>query len=103
MTCSRNTHILMLAISLLGSLPAAAIAHPFSWHGAGHVTLTGGNPPTGGNITASGTATHLGQETAIRVLGFSTRPESHLILASEQETFTAANGDELHGEFEKER
>jgi hypothetical protein len=95
------THILMLAISLLlGSLPAAAVAHPVSWHAAGHMTFTGGNPPTGGNLTASGTATHLGQGTAIGVLRFSPGPELHLILASGQQTFTVASGDELHGEFE---
>jgi hypothetical protein len=101
MTCSRNTHILMLAISLLlGSLPAAAVAYPFSLRGTGHVTFTVGNTPTGGNLTASGTATHLGQGTAIGVLSFSAGPESHLIMASGQQTFTAANSDELHVEFE---
>ena len=43
MTCSRNTHVLMLAISLLlGSLPVAAVAHPFSLRGAGHVTQWAG-------------------------------------------------------------
>ena len=44
MACSRNTHILILAISLLRSLPQRLSY--CSWHGASHVTFTGGNPPT---------------------------------------------------------
>ena len=82
-----------------GPSPQRLSHTPVSWHGAGHVTFTGGNPPTGGNLTASGTATHLGQGTAIRVLSFSPGPWPQLILASGQQTFTAANGVERHVEF----
>jgi hypothetical protein len=92
----------MLAIFLLlGALPAAAVARPFGLKGAGNVTFTGGPPPTGGDLTASGTATHLGLWTAVGVLSFFPPDPAHpnLIPASGTETFTAANGDELHVEF----
>jgi hypothetical protein len=58
----------------LGPLPAVAVAHPVCLCGAGHMSFTGGNPPPGGNLTALGTATHLGQGTIIGVLNF--RPTS---------------------------
>ena len=95
-----NTLILMLAIFLLlGSLPTAAVERPFSLHGTGSLAFTGGPPPTGGNLTASGTASHLGQWTATGELTFSAGSEPNLILADGTETFIAANGDELYVEF----
>jgi hypothetical protein len=71
---------------------------PLHLHGAGHLTFTGGPPPTGGTLTASGTATHLDQWTATDVLTFS-GSAANLTLASGRETFTAANGDELNARF----
>ena len=100
-----NTLIRMLTIFLLlGSLPAAAVERPFSLQGAGTVTFTDGNPPTGGEVTASGTATHLGQWTQVGVLSFTYNPDSPLIQAGGSEFFMAANGDKLyyqiHGELD---
>jgi hypothetical protein len=95
-----NTHIHMLAIFLLlGSLPAVAVEHPFSLYGAGTVTFTGGNPPTGGDVTASGTATHLGQWTEDEELQFTYFSNSNLIKADGSGTFTAADGDQLFTEI----
>lgn len=99
---SLNPRILMLALCLLlGSLPAAAVARPFSLHGAGNVAFTGGPPPTGGDLTASGTATHLGLWTAVGVLSFAPPdPDTpNLVPASGTQTFTAADGDKLHAEL----
>jgi hypothetical protein len=97
---SRNPLILMLALFLLlGSLPAAADERPFGLSGAGNLAFTGGNPPAGADLTASGVATHLGLWTAVGVLSFSPGPEPHLILANGTQTFTAANGDKLDATF----
>ena len=97
---SHNTLILLLALALLwGSLPAVAVERPFGLSGAGNLTFTGGNPPTGATLTASGVATHLGQWTSDGVLSFTPGSAPNLILASGIQTFTAANGDELHATF----
>jgi len=72
---------------------------PWRLHGTGHLTFTGGPPPTGGTLTASGTATYLDQWTATGLLTFSSGSASNLILADGRETFTAANGDELNARF----
>ena len=98
---SYNTRILMLALCLLlGALPAAVAARPFGLSGSGNLTFTGGNPPTGATLTASGTATHLGRWTSDGVLSFTPHPtDPTLILASGTQTFIAANGDELDVTF----
>jgi hypothetical protein len=94
---SRNLLIFILALFLLlGSLPAAADLRPFGLSGAGNLTFTG-NPPPDATLTASGIATHLGRWTAVGELTFGT-PEGPLVPASGTETFTAADGDELHAE-----
>ncbi|MCL7422401.1 MAG: hypothetical protein M8364_16035 [Methylobacter sp.] len=99
MTHPRNMYVLTLTLFLLGSFPAAAVERPFSLHGEGNVTFTGGNPPTGGDITVTGTGTHLGNWAGAGMISFSPGLEPHLILASSQQTFMAASGDELYVEF----
>src|SRR5262245_53471435 len=95
---SRNTLSLMLAIFLLlGSLPAVAVERPFGLSGAGNLTFD--DPPTSATLTASGVATYLGRWTSDGVLSFTPGSASNLILASGIQTFTAANGDELHATF----
>lgn len=93
MNRSRNTLFLLLAILLLGSLPAAAVERPFS--------LTGAGTLIDGVINASGQATHLGLFTETGVLAFTPDPnDPTLILASGPVSFTAANGDVLEGVLE---
>lgn len=93
MNRSRNTLFVLLAILLLGSLPAAAIERPFS--------LTGAGTLTDGIINASGRATHLGLFTETGELTFIPDPNNpNLILASGPVVFTAANGDTLEGRLE---
>lgn len=93
MNRSRNTLFVLLAILLLGSLPAAAIERPFS--------LTGAGTLTDGIINASGRATHLGLFTETGELSLIPDPNNPtLILASGPVTFTAANGDALEGRLE---
>ncbi|HYO11887.1 MAG TPA: hypothetical protein VE685_01675 [Thermoanaerobaculia bacterium] len=93
MNRSRNTLFVLLAILLLGSLPAAAIERPFS--------LTGAGTLTDGIINASGRATHLGLFTETGELTFIPDPNNpNLILAAGPVAFTAANGDTLEGRLE---
>ena len=94
-----HTLALMLSLCLIwGAHRVAAIERPFGMSGAGNVEFIN-NPPTGGNLTASGVATYLGQWTETGILTFMPGPEPHLILASGTLTFTAANGDELYVAF----
>lgn len=97
-----NTRTLMLIIFLLlGALPASAALEgnrPIALRGNGSmafITDQGGNV-IGGNVTASGTATHLGLWTQVGTLNFTPDAnDPNLILASGTATFTAANGDKL--------
>jgi hypothetical protein len=96
---SLTIRILMLTISLLlGTLPVAAKERLFALHGAGQATFLtdGAGNIIGANITASGTATHLGLWNEVATLQFTPHPNNpNLILASGTGTFTAANGDKL--------
>ena len=97
---SLNVRIFMLVlVLLLGALPAAAVERPFGLKGNGTVTFLtdGAGNVTGGTLTSSGTANHLGHWTSVGVLGFTPDPvHPNLILATGTETFTAANGDTLN-------
>jgi hypothetical protein len=95
-----NTRILMLVlVVMLGILPAAAAERLFGLKGNGNVTFLtdeAGNV-TGGTLTASGAALHLGHWTAVGVLSFTPDADDpNLIRAAGTETFTAANGDKLN-------
>jgi hypothetical protein len=93
MNRTRHTLFVLLAVLLLGSLPAAAIERPFS--------LTGAGTLINGSINASGRATHLGLFTETGELTFIPDPNNpNLILASGPVAFTAANGDTLEGRLE---
>jgi hypothetical protein len=95
-----NIRILVLTISLLlGTLTALAVERPFALRGGGTATFItdGAGNITGGNLTASGTATHLGHWTAVGTVHFTPVPDNPTLLyASGSSTFTAANGDQLN-------
>ena len=89
----RNT--LLTLVLLLAAIPAVAHERPFALNGQGVATLitdSAGNV-IGGNVTASGTATHLGRWTAVGSVTFT--PEDGVLRSHGQATITAANGDRL--------
>jgi hypothetical protein len=89
-----NALILMLAVLVLGSFPAAAVERPFSLEGSGTVN-------NDGSLSASGRATHLGLWTEIGELSLAPDPNNpNLLIATGNATFTAANGDQLEGVIE---
>lgn len=92
-----NIRILALTVVLLmGALTVMAVERPFAINGNGtanFITDASGNI-TGANITASGTATHVGRWTAVGSVHFTPVPGNPtLFYASGSSTFTAANGD----------
>jgi hypothetical protein len=97
----RNLSIRLLALTislLLGSLPVQAAERPFALSGSGtstFITDAAGNV-IGANITASGTATHLGLWTAAGTVQFTPDPNNPgRLLSSAAIAFIAANGDRL--------
>jgi len=94
-----NIRILALTIFLLlGAISVAAVERPFALRGSGLATFItdGSGNITGANITASGTATHLGMWTAVGTVHFTPDPDNPTLFnASGSSSFTAANGDKL--------
>jgi hypothetical protein len=94
-----NIRILALTIFLLlGAVSAAAVERPFALRGKGTATFItdGSGNIIGGNLTASGTATHLGRWTAVGTVHFTPVPDNPTLFhASGSSTYTAANGDKL--------
>lgn len=76
-----------------GVYPALAVERPFNLTGAGRIEFsTDGS----GELTASGTATHLGKWNQSGQLNFTPNPDNpSVILANGESTFTAADGDTL--------
>jgi hypothetical protein len=97
---SLNIRILALAISLLlGSFPVVADERPFSLNGNGVATFItdGAGNIIGANVSASGTATHLGRWSTVGTVQFTPDPANPgRILSSATATAIAANGDKLH-------
>jgi hypothetical protein len=96
---SLNVRIIALTISLLlGTLPVMATERPFALDGNGASTFItdGAGNIIGANVTASGTATHLGMWTAVGTVQFTPDPSNPgRLLSSGISTFIAANGDRL--------
>ena len=97
----RNHSIRFVALTislLLSFLPVQAAERPFAFDGSGAATFimdTAGNV-TAANVTASGTATHLGLWTASGTVKFAPDPNNPgRLLSSAQLAFVAANGDQL--------
>ena len=99
-----NIRILALTISLLlGALPVVAAERPFALNGNGVATFItdGAGNIIGGNVTASGTATHLGMWTTVGTVQFTPDPNNPgRLLSSATATITAANGDKLQISFD---
>ena len=94
-----SVRFLALTISLLFViLPVQAAERPFAFSGTGtsNFIVDGAGNIIGANITASGTATHLGLWTAAGTVYFTPDPNNpgHL-LSSAALAFIAANGDKL--------
>ena len=91
-----NRHSIMLTIVLLlGAIPVAAVERPFALNGSGvaaFITDDAGNI-IGANVTASGTATHLGRWTTVGTVTFT--PDNGVLRSHAEVTLTAANGDKL--------
>jgi hypothetical protein len=97
----RNLSIRLLALTislLLSLLPVQAAERPFAFDGSGTATFItdGAGNVIGANITASGTATHLGLWTAAGTVHFTPDPNNPgRLLSSAALAFIAANGDKL--------
>ena len=94
-----NLRILGLSsLLLLASLPVGATERPFALNGNGQANFVtdGSGNIIGANVTASGTATHLGLWTTVGTLQFRPDPDHPgVILAEGQGTITAANGYQI--------
>lgn len=83
---------------LLGAMPVTAVGRPFALNGNGLATFVtdGAGNIIGADVTASGTATHLGLFTSVGRLVFTPDPNNpNIIHPSGEATITAANGDKL--------
>ena len=94
-----SIRFLALTISLLlGFLPLQAAERPFAFDVVGTATFItdGAGNVIGANVTASGTATHLGLWTAAGRVQFTPDPNNPgRLLSSAALAFIAANGDKL--------
>jgi hypothetical protein len=91
----KTRSIMLTIVMLLAAIPVAAIERPFALNGTGvgtFITDEAGNV-IGGNVTASGTATHLGLWTAVGNVRYTS--ENGVIRSSGEATITAADGDKL--------
>jgi hypothetical protein len=88
--------LMLTIILLLGAIPVAATERPFALSGMGvGVFLTDeAGHVVGANVTASGTATHLGSWTTTGSVRYTT-DENGVLRSSGEATITAANGDKL--------
>jgi hypothetical protein len=96
----RIRSIMLTIVLLLGAIPVAATERPFALNGNGvatFITDEAGNI-IGGNVTASGTATHLGSWTTSGRVTFT--PDNGVLRSSAEATLTAANGDKLEAVLE---
>lgn len=97
----RSLNVRMLALItclLLGTFPVAAAERPFALNGTGVATFItdGAGNVIGANVTASGTATHLGIWTTTGTVHFTPDPNNpgHF-LSSSTGSLIASNGDKL--------
>ena len=90
--------ILMLAaVLLLGTIPAAAVERPFALNGTGvgQFTTNAAGLPVSASVTGSGTATHLGLWTTTGTVHYGDPDADGLLPSSGEATIVAANGDML--------
>ena len=90
--------VLLTVVLLLGAIPVAATERPFSLNGRGvasFITDDAGNI-IGANVTASGTATHLGLWSTSGTVNYAPPDENGKIPSSGEATIIAADGDKLN-------
>jgi hypothetical protein len=85
----------MLAIT--GAFPIVFSTHSASFNGSfsGTFTITSTTPTTKATITATGNYEHLGKTTVLGKATMTGASECGGFTATEQETFTAGNGDQI--------
>jgi len=88
---------IIAVIVVLGALPVAFATHlrPLNGSFSGNFTITSITPTTKATITATGYYEHLGLTTFVGKATMTGPSECGGFTATEQETFTAANGDQL--------
>lgn len=90
--------LVMAAFLLMGGLPVAAVERPFALNGRGVATFLtdGAGNIIGANVTASGTASHLGLWTLTGTVNFTPDPDNPgTIRSSASAPCIAADGDQL--------
>ena len=101
---SKLTVIALAAFLLFGSLPVLAVDRPFALNGKGVAAFIfdeAGNL-TGGNVTSTSNATHLGLCTTVGTVTYTPANDPEhpgRLLSSGSGTITAANGDTVLIEF----
>lgn len=90
--------LMLTIVLLLGTIPVAATERPFALNGRGVASFItdGAGHITGANITASGTATHLGMWTTSGIVNYAPPDENGKIPSSGEATIIAADGDMLN-------
>jgi hypothetical protein len=101
---SKLTVFALTALLLLGSLPVWAVDRPFALNGTGiaNLEVNDAGIPTGGDVTSTSNATHLGLCTTVgRVTYTPANDPEHpgRLLSNGFGKITAANGDTLLIEF----
>ncbi len=88
---------LLTVLAALGAFPVAFATHstPFNGSFSGTFTITSITPTTKATITATGHYEHLGNTTVLGKATMTGASECGGFTATEQETFTAANGDQI--------
>lgn len=90
--------VLLTIVLLLGVIPVAATERPFALNGRGVASFItdGAGHIIGADVTASGTATHLGLWTTSGTVNYAPPDENGKIPSSGEATIVAANGDKLN-------
>src|SRR5713226_6538242 len=88
---------ILAVIALLGAFPVAFASHsrPLNGSFSGSFTITSTTPTTKATITGTGHYEHLGKTTVLGKATMTGTSECGGFTATEQETFTAANGDQI--------
>ena len=89
--------IMLTIVALLGAIPVTATERPFALNGRGIAAFLTDEAGIiiGANVTASGTATHLGSWTTAGTVRYNPPDENGVIRSSGEATITAADGDKL--------
>ncbi len=89
--------VILVVVAVLGVFPVAFASHsrPFNGNFSGTFTITSTTPTTKATITGTGHYEHFGKTTVLGKATMTGASECGGFTATEQETFTAANGDQI--------